>query len=612
MSTDAASRPPVEAHKQPRDFELKRFHVDLRTRAVRCERIRCEDVEDVLGGAARGYKRLIGNPVRDAYDPNALLILNLGLLTGSQLMTSLRTFFHAYSPLKIGASGKPGAMWTAGSGKFGTKLRALGIDEIVFKGRSETPVLLRLYPDDEASGGVGFEFNDATELKGRTLNGKIQALHGWYEQAHFAVIGPAGENFENVRYAAIGLSTENQLKSGDAKTRFCGRGGIGSVMGSKNLLAIAADTPDAKASGQHPAMKPINQEVARGKGSARFRDKSADGGGGTWANYDALNPVHAMPEYNFVPTGTEVSFPLWRDAVEKGPHTVKAEACYRCGIKCHKNVYDANDQYLAKLDFEPLNLCSSNIGIFDIDQACTLVELIDELGMDSISCAVSLSYAMEYNKRHPEAPIAGGVTYGDFEGAHRVIEEIGHGKLPLLGKGSKFASEQLNETAYAMHCKGVELPAYIPHTNPGYPFALAGGHMSMKTYLLLLYERETSMEYWVEAITERGWMIMRDDLTGACKFCALPDDMMVDVIRANSGLDIDVATLKRTVLRTYLRGYKIERAQGFNESDYVLPKEAHLEHKQIELPYFITEEFFLELRGKVLARFNALLKQEHI
>ena len=106
MSTDAASPPEVEAHKQPRDFELKRFHVDLRTKAVRCERIRCEDVEDVLGGAARGYKRLIGNPVDDAYDPNALLILNLGLLTGSQLMTSLRTFFHAYSPLKIGKSGK--------------------------------------------------------------------------------------------------------------------------------------------------------------------------------------------------------------------------------------------------------------------------------------------------------------------------------------------------------------------------------------------------------------------------------------------------------------------------------------------------------------------------
>jgi aldehyde:ferredoxin oxidoreductase len=219
---------------------------------------------------------------------------------------------------------------------------------------------------------------------------------------------------------------------------------------------------------------------------------------------------------------------------------------------------------------------------------------------------------MEYNKRHPERPIAGGVAYGDFHGAHRVIEEIGHGKLPLLGLGSKHASEQLGETGYAMHCKGVELPAYLPHTNPGYPFALAGGHMSMRTYLLLLYERETSMEYWVKAITERGWKIMRDDLTGACKFCGLSDDTMVDVIRANSGLDIDAPTLERAVLRTYLRGYKIERRQGFKDQDYALPREAHLEHRQIQLPYFITEEFFGELRTRVLARFDEMLHEEKV
>ena len=57
---------------------------------------------------------------------------------------------------------------------------------------------------------------------------------------------------------------------------------------------------------------------------------------------------------------------------------------------------------------------------------------------------------------------------------------------------------------------------------------------------------------------------------------------------------------------------RIERRQGFTPSDYSLPKEAHIEHKQIELPYFITDEFFNELRGKVLARFDALLKEERV
>ena len=62
-----------------------------------------------------------------------------------------------------------------------------------------------------------------------------------------------------------------------------------------------------------------------------------------------------------------------------------------------------------------------------------------------------------------------------------------------------------------MQCKGVEFPAYLPQTNPGYPWALAGGHMSMGTYLLLLQERETDMDYWVDAITNRGLSILRDD-----------------------------------------------------------------------------------------------------
>ena len=63
-------------------------------------------------------------------------------------------------------------------------------------------------------------------------------------------------------------------------------------------------------------------------------------------------------------------------------------------------------------------------------------------------------------------------------------------------------------------------------------------------------------------------------------------------------------------MRTYLRGYRIEKNQGFVIDDYVLPKEAHIEHKQIELPYFITDMFFAELRTKVLRTFDEMLEAE--
>ena len=596
----------------PGDLGFHRYHIDLGAGAVRHESVVCADLDDALGGIARAYKLLVDRPVDDAYDPAATLILNLGVLSGTQFMTGLRTFFHAYSPLKCSKEGKPGAMWTAGSGKFGTLLRGLDVEEVLFTGRCERPTILRIHPaTDDANGPAQFEFLDGSDLVGKRVNDKIQTLYKRFPDAHTAVIGPAGEAYEAVRFAAIALSTENQLSSGDPKPRFCGRGGSGGVMGSKNLLAIVADGPTPDQKQRYATLPKLNGEVARGKGSARFREKSK-GGGGTWANYEALNPIDSMPEYNFAPSGTAISHQLHRDKVEEGAFVVKDEACYRCGIRCHKNVYDEGPdgevgKFRAKLDFEPLNLLSSNIGIFDIDQACTLVELVDELGMDSISCGVTLSYAMEFNWRHkdqPEKQLFGGITYHDFEGSHQVLTDLGEGRLPDLGQGSKRLSEQTGVTEYAMHCKGMEFPAYLPQTNPGYPFALAGGHMSMRTYLLLLYERETDIEYWVDAITNRGPMILRDDILGVCKFSALKDDQMATAIQEISGLSLSAEDIQQAVMRAYLRGYRIERNQGFGDADYDMPRNVHWQYDHIKLPYFNTPEFFAELKQKVLAVFD--------
>ncbi|MHC4931219.1 MAG: aldehyde ferredoxin oxidoreductase N-terminal domain-containing protein, partial [Planctomycetota bacterium] len=456
------------------EFSFNRVHVDLMTKSFRTERVRCADIEDILGGVARGFKLLAGRDVADAYDDRSTLIMNLGILSGTAFMTGLRTFFHAYSPLKTSKAQMPAAMWTAGSGKFATKLRHLEVEEMLFTGRALSPALLYIGPGPE------FRLESAADLAGKSVNQKIQALHERHPDAHFAVLGPAGEHYRSCRYAAIALSTENQLKSGDPKARYCGRGGIGSVMGSKNLLAIVADTPDCKEGSSSPRLKELNLEVARGDGSRRFRDrKRHGGGGGTWANYEALGPVHAVPEMNFAPTGTDVSVPLYRPNVEAAGWRVEDEACYRCGIRCHKNLYDAERGFRAKLDYEPLNLLSSNLGIFDVDRICDLVAKVDELGMDSISLGTTLAYVMDYNGRNPGSPIVEGLSFGDAEATARVIEAVGAGTLPMVGQGSKRLSEQLGEPGFAMQCKGVEFPAYLPQTNPGYPFALAGGHMSM-------------------------------------------------------------------------------------------------------------------------------------
>src|SRR5687768_14437121 len=113
----------------PTDVVVNRYWVDLTTQTVRPERARAADLEDALGGIARAFKLLEDRPVADAYAPEAALVLNLGILSGTQFMTGLRTFFHAWSPLKSSPGGRPSPMWSAGSCKFGTKLRQLGVEE---------------------------------------------------------------------------------------------------------------------------------------------------------------------------------------------------------------------------------------------------------------------------------------------------------------------------------------------------------------------------------------------------------------------------------------------------------------------------------------------------
>ena len=605
------------------DHAYTRYSVDLGSGDISSRTHQCEDLEDVLGGIARGFKFIEMCPVDDAYDPAATLLLTLGVLSGSNAMTGLRTYLLAYSPLKRSHTGLPSAMWSAGSGKFGTKLRHLDLDEIVLTGRSEAPVLLYIGRESgDPDSAVTMRLEDATGLVGMGVNAKIQSLKQAYgDEAHFAVIGPAGENYRSVRYAAVALSTENQLKSGDAKPRFCGRGGMGSIMGSKNLLAMVADTVDVR-DPDAPGFKELNIEVAKGDGSARFRDNATDRLGGTWANYVPLNQKHALPEMNFNPTGTESSFVLHRQSVqESGRFVIKDESCYRCGIKCHKNVYDIGDDgkagtFRAKLDYEPLNLLASNIGIFDADQACTIVELVDELGFDSISCGVSLSYLMEYNRRHgddgqalPDSP-----RYGDFQSVLAALNDAAEGRHQLLGQGVLRMGEELGEPGYAMHCKGLELPAYLPQTNPGYPWAMAGGHMSMRTFLLLLFEGETSMEYWVGAITDpdRGLVQFPYDMVGLCKFAGLGAPAIAAAVGELTGLEVTADSLREMTVRTFLRGYRLEKLQGMTIDDYTLPGDALQDYPNIELPDFVTEEFFSELQGRVTEIFDRMLEETDI
>ena len=164
----------------------------------------------------------------------------------------------------------------------------------------------------------------------------------------------------------------------------------------------------------------------------------------------------------------------------------------------------------------------------------------------------------------------------------------------------KRLADKAGEPGYAMQVKGLELPAYLPDTNPGYPWAIAGGHMTMYTFLLLALEGDTSVDYWVKAITERGYLPLRDDLIGACKFAGMTPEMALSAIKETTGLEVSGEELTAAIRRAFLRGLALERKQAYGDEDYTLPAQVFEDpNGKLKTENFITPEFFAEMKSKV-------------
>lgn len=597
----------------PEGVLYRRCTVDLSSGSIGMEEVPCRNLEDVLGGFGRSFQLLAERRISQAYCDQNPLIVNTGLLTGSTAMTGLRTYFSGYSPIKGSKQGLPAAMWSAGSGKFGAKFKWTGLDELIFEHRSPEPVYALIR---EGADGPVVELKPAQQLLGLSTHGKIMALQQLYPDAHFAAIGPAGEHWESVTMGAVALSTENQLKSGEDKCRFAGRGGMGSLMGYKNLLALVAQSSD-KLKPISEAVKKVNINVVKGGGSARLQPISRGGGGGTWAAYDVLQVFHAVPVNNFRPQGNALPEKLLRENVEK-EYEIKSEACWRCGITCHNNVYEkhadgSRGEFLAKFDYEPLNLLGTNLGLHDAGQAARLIQIADNYGMDAISLGVTISYALSYNARHPERPILGGASFGDYEKIRALAIQAGEGKLPQIGQGSMRLAASCGEPGYAYHVKGLELPAYQPETNPGYAWAIAGGHMSMGTYGLLTREGKSDLDSWVQGITRDKLQIVGFDLIGLCKFFditkGIGTQMVVDCLQSELGLEVTAEDLKAAVRRAFLLGLALELRQGYGKEEFTLPAEV-FDHPNpnIKLPNITSREFFAELSRRVWAVFEPELE----
>jgi len=361
------------------------------------------------------------------------------------------------------------------------------------------------------------------------------------------------------------------------------------------------------------AVKKVNINVVKGGGAARLQPIKRGGGGGTWAAYDVMQPFHAVPINNFRPQGNDLPERMLRENVEK-EYDLESSACWRCGITCHNYVYEkkqdgSRGEFLAKFDYEPLNLLSTNIGIHDPGQGARLIQACDLMGMDAISLGVTISYLLSWNERHPDKPLLGGVQFGDYEKIRELILATGQGHCPDIGSGSMRLSQKTGETDYAYHVKGLEIAAYQPETNPGYIWAIAGGHMSMGTYGMLIREGKTDFDSWVDAITRDKLQIVGFDMIGLCKFFditkGIGTQMVVDCLKSDFNLEVTEEDLRAAVRRAFILGLILEKMQGYSEAEYALPAEvAKVPNLHIKVPSISNLDYIDQLSQRVWAVFK--------
>ena len=258
----------VEKPAAVTDFTYRRTHFDVSTAQVQSDQmLQVEDDMDFLGGIGRSFKiaRQFDVP-SDPFAPSAPLIINTGCLTGSGFMTGLRTYFSGYSPLKRTLEGAPMPSWSAMSGSFGRKLVSTGIGDLILTGAAATPSVLVI---EQTADGPQIRLEAAPDqLIGTRTPERINHLNAVYNDhearsypAHFAVIGPAGENWKTVWFVCIVGSTQEGLMSGEDKFRFAGRLGMGSVLGSKNIHGIVVIAPDETAAKADDRLKEINKQI---------------------------------------------------------------------------------------------------------------------------------------------------------------------------------------------------------------------------------------------------------------------------------------------------------------------------------------------------------------
>jgi aldehyde:ferredoxin oxidoreductase len=423
------------------------LRVDLSARAAEWRPLAEDVLRRFLGGVGLGTYLLHREapPRVEPLAPAAPLLFVLSPLVGTPLTTTAKFAVLAKSPLTNRLND------ALSSSHFALAAKRAGLDAFVVVGRCAEPSILVI--DD---GEIRME--PAGELWGQEgPDAEARLRHRLGPRFEVAVIGPAGEKL--VRYATI-----------SHEARHAGRGGLGAVMGSKRLKAIAVAGTQrvevADAAGVVAAAKDLSRR-SFGPATAKYREL------GTMANLLVFNRLAVLPTRNFQESTFEDAPAL---SVENLADTRKVAraSCAACTIGCEHIYHIGNGKHEAsalggsentvRLEYESLFALGSLCGIGDPDIVLRAAKRCDAVGLDTISTGVTVAFAMECAERgFLSAPE---LRFGNGQMLLELIEQIARreGLGNRLAEGTKRLAEELGEEAMAIapHVKGLEMPGYEP------------------------------------------------------------------------------------------------------------------------------------------------------
>jgi aldehyde:ferredoxin oxidoreductase len=437
--------------QSPGGYNGKLLRIDLTEGRATVETLEPGFIRKYLGGTGFIAHYLLKevNPAVDPLSPANKLIFAAGPLTGIALGGAARHAVGAKSPLTRGVAKSEAGEW------WGSQFKRSGFDILIVEGRAAKPVYLWIH-DGQA------EIREAGHLWGKPTKETQAAVRAEVgdEKARVALIGPGGENLVSFACIMHGLF--------DA----AGRGGLGAVMGSKNLKAVAVRGSHAPEVVDPAGVQEVRTWLRQNMDRVKLYQELGTGGA-----MERFEEVGNLPSQNFraggFPAVGRISPTRIKDTIRVG-----MEGCFACPVRC-KKVVESQDPYEVDRayggpEYETIGAFGSCCGIDEVQAIARANALCNANSLDTISAGVTIAFAMEcFQEGLLGEKDTGGIDlrFGNAEAMLQVIQLIirREGIGAILAEGSAAAAQKIGGGAekLAMQVKGLEIPMHEPRLSKG-------------------------------------------------------------------------------------------------------------------------------------------------